>query len=151
MWTLVIKVRRWPCYLTYLPVTYCCLSHHDPKTCIKQPPFYSHTLLGWEFREETVGMVCSTMSGFSDGKTRIAGYDLIRGSWNNWGWRIHFQDDFFTHVVPGLRWLEGWAQLGQLTRGTTCPVQVAGAFHSLLASGDWVLRRRKKAARLLLM
>lgn len=33
-----------------------------------------------------------------------------------------------------LRWC--LAQLGQLTRGPTCPLHIAGAFHSMVASGD---------------
>lgn len=51
------------------------------KLSVKQQPFCSHKFLGQEFTEETVwdGLFCSTMSGFSDGKTRLAVWDFI--SW----------------------------------------------------------------------
>lgn len=142
---MVIKVRRWPCYLIYIPVTYRCLSYH-PKPCIKPLPFYllqpcvrnSETRQwGW--------CVCSIMSGFSDGRTRMAGCDLTRGSWNKLGGESTFR------MTPLLMWylawddLKAWLPWGSWLEDLThMSSPQSWGFHRMAVSGDWVLQTHRE-------
>lgn len=131
----------------YIPVTCCCSGypsafHTTQKFCIKQQPFYSQILgIRIRRRDGRVGFSVLWCLGFQMGRLEWMSVICSAGSWNSWLWRIYLQDDFFFHLVPGLGWLEGWAHLGNLTRGPICPLHVVLAFHSMTA---WVFQRLRK-------
>lgn len=117
------------------------------KLNVEQQPFCSHKFLGQEFKEKTVreGLFCSTMSVFSDGKTRLAAWDFISWEVKQRGlenallrWLFHSPGAWteLTHLKAGLsggRWLEN-----------LCVLPAAWALHTTVASADWVFQRLRK-------